>query len=271
MPALNEISPAQLMRRIGVPDAPALIDVRLPEDVAEIPSRVPTALPFAHEDLDGIIAAIGTRAAVVICHKGRKLSHGVRARLQARGMSAEVLSGGSVAWQEAALPAVPDAALREAGPLWVTRHRPKIDRIACPWLIRRFVDPAAEFLFVPPAEVADVAARFGATMFDMPGGDWGHEGSGCSFDTMCRRFGLRDPALARLATVVRAADTGAHDLAPEAAGLLAISAGLSRQYRDDNAQLAAGLPIYDALYRWARDAFDETHADRPAPSGPRQP
>jgi hypothetical protein len=173
-----------------------------------------------------------------------------------------VLEGGTLAWAEAGLPMVPLAAL-PPGPLWVTRHRPKIDRIACPWLIRRFVDPAASFLFVAPAEVQAVADRFSATPFDIDGVHWSHRGERCTFDTMIQEFGLSTPALDRLATVVRAADTDRHDLAPQAAGLLAVSVGLSRLFRDDLQQLDAGMNLYDALYRWARDGHDEGH-DWPA-------
>ncbi len=150
--------------------------------------------------------------------------------------------------------------------LWVTRHRPKIDRIACPWLIRRFVDPHARFLFVSPPEVAGVAGKFGATPFDVDGVFFSHRGDTCTFDTMLDEFQLHSDALDRLATVVRGADTDRHDLAPQAAGLLAISVGLSRLHKDDLDQLDAGLALYDALYRWARDGFDEGH-DWPAGRG----
>ena len=144
--------------------------------------------------------------------------------------------------------------------LWVTRSRPKIDRIACPWLIRRFVDPGARFLYVAPAEVPAVAARFGATPFDIEGDVfWSHRGERCSFDTMVEEFGLATEPLLRLATIVRGADTARPDLAPEAAGLLAASLGLSRMYADDLEQLEAGMALYDAFYRWCRDATGETH------------
>jgi hypothetical protein len=143
----------------------------------------------------------------------------------------------------------------------VTRARPKIDRIACPWLIRRFVDPRARFLFVSPTEVRSVAARFEATPFDVDVEDifWTHRGELCSFDVMVEEFGLDIEPLRRLAAIVRGADTDRHELAPEAAGLLAVSLGLSRMYADDLEQLEAGMLIYDALYRWCRDATGETH------------
>jgi hypothetical protein len=143
--------------------------------------------------------------------------------------------------------------------VWVTRARPKIDRIACPWLIRRFVDPLAVFLFVAPAEVDAVAKRFNGAPFDIEGAFWSHRGERCTFDTMLDELGLRTEPLAKLATIVRGADTARLDLAPEAPGLLAASLGLSRMYSDDLEQLAAGMSLYDAFYRWARDASEETH------------
>ena len=143
--------------------------------------------------------------------------------------------------------------------VWVTRARPKIDRIACPWLIRRFVDPADVFLFVAPSEVLAVGERFKAAPFDVENVFWSHRGELCTFDVMIQEFGLATPPLLRLATIVRAADTARLDLCPEAAGLLAASLGLSRMYDDDLEQLAAGMTLYDALYRWCRDATEETH------------
>jgi len=141
----------------------------------------------------------------------------------------------------------------------VTRGRPKVDRIACPWLIRRFVDSEAVFLFVDPAEVPAVADRFQAMPFDIEGVFWSHRGERCSFDTMLDEFGLQSEPLARLALIVRAADTARLDLVPQAAGFLAASLGLSRMYRDDLEQLNAGMLLYDAFYRWCRDATEETH------------
>lgn len=146
---------------------------------------------------------------------------------------------------------------------WITRERPKIDRIACPWLIRRFIDPSARFLFVAPSEVEAVADRFGAIPFDIPGVAFSHRGDQCSFDALMDDFQLHTEPLDRMATVIRGADTDRHDLAPQAAGLLALSVGLSRMFRDDLQQLEAGIALYDALYRWARDGHDEGH-DWPA-------
>lgn len=265
MPDYNTITPAQLARLVGTPDAPALVDVRLPEDVADDPYLIPGSRLHPFDQPESLAATLTGQRAVVICQRGRKLSQGMAAHLRLRGIPAEVLEGGTVAWAEVGLPRVPLDSFTPGG-LWVTRHRPKIDRIACPWLIRRFVDPAARFLYVAPAEVPGVAEHFGATPFDIPDVRWSHRGEFCTFDTMVQEFGLSTPALERLATVVRAADTDRHDLAPQAAGLLAVSVGLSRLYRDDLEQLEAGMGVYDALYRWARDGFEEGH-DWPAGRG----
>ncbi|MBI1752640.1 MAG: chromate resistance protein [Acidobacteria bacterium] len=142
---------------------------------------------------------------------------------------------------------------------WVTRERPRIDRIACPWLVLRFIDQAAEFLYVPKDQVLSVAETTGATPFDVPGVELGHVGERCSFDAFLKRYELVDPALDRLAIIVRGADTNRLDLAPESPGLLAISRGLGANIQDDQAQLQMGLIVYDALYTWCRDFVGETH------------
>ncbi len=268
MPGFGQITPAQLMRLIGTPDAPTLIDVRTDEDFAADPRLLPGTLRLPHDRVATHAPALAGRATVTICQRGRKLSEGAAAILRSHGATAEVLEGGWLGAVAAGLPALPARLLPAPGQsgLWVTRHRPKIDRIACPWLIRRFIDPGARFLYVAPSEVMEVAERFGAEPFDVEGVTYSHRGDLCSFDAFLDDFGLRTEALDRLALVVRAADTDAHDLAPQAAGLLALSVGLSRQYRDDLAQLDAGMGLYDALYRWARDGFDEGH-DWPAGRG----
>lgn len=146
---------------------------------------------------------------------------------------------------------------------WVTRERPKIDRIACPWLIRRFIDPAAVVLYVPTGAVFEVAEREGAVAFDIPGAPFSHVGDKCSFDAFLDRFALDDPGLTALAPIVRGADTDRHDLAPESAGLHALSLGLSATFSDDQVLLAQGLIVYDALYTWATKARGERHDWRP--------
>jgi rhodanese-related sulfurtransferase len=265
MTSRTTITVETLSRLIGRPDCPDLIDVRTDEDVAADPRLIPGAVRRAHDRLADWAPQRRAGSAIVICQKGRKLSEGVAAWLRHEGVRAEVLEGGTLAWAAAGLPTVPIAKLPPPDPsgrtVWVTRSRPKIDRIACPWLIRRFVDRDALFLFVSPSEVLAVAERFGATPFDIEaeGVFWTHRGETCTFDVMIAEFGLSSAPLDRLATIVRGADTARLDLAPECAGLLAASLGLSRLYPDDLAQLQAGLGLYDAFFRWCRDATGETH------------
>lgn len=258
-----EITVSQFMRRIGMPDAPVLLDVRVPEDVADDPRRLPASQWRDYRDVQNWASEFAGRDVVVICQKGHKLSHGAAAFLRLAGARAEVLEGGFVGWRDAGglllKPGQVPPAPFGLGSLWVTRTRPKIDRIACPWLIRRFVDPSARFLFVAPGEAQAVAERFSATPFDVENVFWSHRGPLCTFDVMIEEFGIAHPALDRLARIVRAADTATLDLEPEAAGLLAVSLGLSRMFRDDLEQLEKGLLIYDAFYRWCRDATGETH------------
>lgn len=265
MSSFNTISPEKLARLVGTPKCPVLIDVRTDEDFESDPRLIPGSLRRPFATVSGWAHEFTGRSAIVICQKGLKLSHGVAAWLRHAGTPADILEGGTLAWAQPGLPMVPNARIpsrdAQGRTIWVTRSRPKIDRIACPWLIRRFVDPNAVFLFVPTSEVPDVAERFAATPFDIEGADvfWSHRGEHCTFDVMIEEFGLDTNPLKQLATIVRGADTARLDLAPESAGLLAASLGLSRMYADDLAQLEAGLLLYDAFYRWCRDATDETH------------
>ena len=142
---------------------------------------------------------------------------------------------------------------------WITRERPKIDRIACPWLVTRFIDEEAEFLYVPSGDVVRMAQETGAIPYDIPGVELSHDGKMCSFDAFLAKYRLDDPALARLARIVRGADTGHPELAPQAAGLLAISLGLSANFPDDHAMLRHGMVVYDALHAWCRSLTQETH------------
>jgi len=268
MSSYSSISTEKLSRLIGTRNAPALIDVRIDEDFATDPRLIPGAVRRSHRDIQDWAGSLAGRSVVVICQKGQKLSEGTAAWLRRGNIAAEILDGGHVAWKQAQLPTVPaDKIPKRDGrgrTVWVTRDRPKIDRIACPWLIRRFVDPAAVFLFVASSEVVDVAERFNATPFDVEDVFWSHRGELCTFDVMVKEFGLSTPALDRLATIVRGADTARLDLSPEAPGLLAASLGLSRMYDDDLEQLSAGMLLYDAFYRWCRDATKETTIGPPA-------
>jgi len=264
MPAINAISADRLVKRIGTTDGPVIVDVRAAGDFAADPRLIPGAIRRDHATVADWAGAFAGRSVVVVCQQGHKLSEGVAAWLRQAGADAELLEGGALGWSAAGYPMVPEAALpprdAQGRTVWVTRARPKVDRIACPWLIRRFVDPNAVFLFVTPSEVAGVAERFAATPFDVEGVRWSHAGDKCTFDAMVDAFGLgAHPALRHLATIVRGADTARPDLVPEAAGLLAVSLGLSRLYADDLEQLGAGMLVYDALYRWCRDARGEKH------------
>jgi rhodanese-related sulfurtransferase len=263
MSSYTTISPDKLARLIGTANAPALIDVRTDQDFAADRRLIPGAVRRNHERIADWGHEFAGRSAIVTCLRGEKLAQGTAAWLRQLGTHAETLDGGFEGWKAAKLPLVdatklPDRDAR-GRTVWVTRARPKIDRIACPWLIRRFVDPNAAFLFVVPSEVVGVGERFGATPFDIENVFWSHRGALCTFDVMIEEFGLATPPLLRLATMVRGADTARLDLSPEAPGLLAASLGLSRMYDDDLEQLEAGMMLYDAFYRWCRDATGETH------------
>jgi len=272
MPLPTEITVSQLSRLVGTPAAPVILDVRIDEDFDLDPDLIPSAFRCSHQEITELVPALIEKRVVVYCQKGKKISQGVVAILRNHRVQAESLEGGHFAWRDAGELLVPVAKLPTPGPqgftLWVTRHRPKIDRMACPWLIRRFVDPRAQFLFVAPAEVLAVGEKFNATPFDVEDVFWSHRGDRCTFDTMLEEFFLETTALKQLATIVRGADTNRHELAPESAGLLAASLGLSRMYRDDLEQIDAGMLLYDAFYRWVRDASDESHDwPQPKPGG----
>lgn len=202
---------------------------------------------------------------VVYCVHGFEISKNVAAALAAAGLNVAMLEGGIAGWRDAggatikksAAPTIPSGI--NAPSVWVTRARPKIDRIACPWLIRRFIDPLAEFVYVPAHEVRDYATQTGAVAYDVPDTAFTHRGDLCSFDALLQDFDLHNAALDALAKIVRGADTGKPDLTPESPGLLALSLGLSQLYADDHEMLAHGMIAYDALYAWLCTARDEKH------------
>ncbi|MHA0330912.1 chromate resistance protein ChrB domain-containing protein [Sphingomonas melonis] len=260
MPAPNAITPDKLARLVASASAPRIIDLRDGPTEA-----IPGSLFPAHSDPTRWGYAAGSTAALVDAD-GSGPAVAAAAILRSEGVAAEVLEGGFTAWAANALPTVSLTHLPprhdDGRTWWVTRARPKVDRIACPWLIRRFVDPQARFLFVAPGDVLTVARQQQAEPFDVAdeGVFWSHRGERCTFDIMVEAFGLdAHGPLVRLATIVRGADTDRLDLVPEAAGLLAISLGLSRIHSDDHVQLEAGMAVYDALYRWCRDAQGEKH------------
>lgn len=263
MPSSSAISVAQLTKLVGTPGAPLLIDVRKAKYLAEDDRWLPASRRRDAETAAAWAQECTGKRVVVVCQRGGSRSEGAAAWLRQSGIEAEILEGGFEAWRDSGgLLVKPDALpQRDASgrTVWVTRSRPKVDRIACPWLIRRFVDADAAFLFVAQSEVREVAERYSGAPFDIDDTFWSHRGELCTFDVMVEEFGLKSPALDALALIVRGADTARLDLSPQAPGLLAASLGLSRMHRNDLEQLDAGMLLYDAFYRWARDAADETH------------
>jgi rhodanese-related sulfurtransferase len=240
---MNTISPNELV-----------LDVRRAAAFRESGEMIAGALRRDPEGVDEWARSLPRAASVVVyCVHGHEVSQGVAQALAARGVHARYLVGGIEAWQGSR-----DRKPAAASTRWVTRERPKIDRIACPWLVSRFVDRDAEFLYAPPGEVRDVAKAQDAVPYDIPGVHFTHEGPLCSFDAFIKHYRLGgDPALARLALIVRGADTAKPELAPQAAGLAAVSLGLSRLFADDHEML------YDALYAWCKDGQDEIHTWKP--------
>jgi rhodanese-related sulfurtransferase len=256
--ALHSISANSLYACLGTAFAPILVDVRRSDEFDSDDRLIVGAVrrdPESDPQWQDTLPAGGT--VVAYCAKGQSASQDAAAALRSAGRRGFYLEEGIAGWVKRRLP----TRLRWRNPInrWVTRERPKIDRIACPWLIRRFIDPQAEFLYVPTSEVFSVAAKTGAIAYDIEGAEFAHEGERCSFDTILRLFGIQDPALDRLATIVRGADTSRHDLAPQCGGLFAISLGLSANFQNDHEMLAHGMVMYDALYAWCRSLQSETH------------
>lgn len=264
-PSPTSVSPARLMRTLGTADLPLLIDVRRRPAFEADDAMLPTAVWRDHREVAAWAARLDPAVpCVVYCVHGHQVSQAAAAELRAAGLDARFLAGGIDGWREAAGPTMRRAALPvrdDGGPSrWVTRERPKIDRIACPWFVRRFVDRDAIIHYVEAAWVEPVAADVGGVPFDIPDVAFSHDGERCSFDAFLDRFAVDDPALRHLAEIVRGADTERLDLAPQAAGLLAMSLGLSALHADDDqALLAAGMTLYDALYGWCRFAASERH------------
>ncbi len=247
----SHISPEDLYKAIGTASMPLVVDVRRPDDFNAADDQIVGAIRRLPTEVDQWRREVADdRRAVVYCVRGQQVSQGVAAALAAAGIDASYVEGGITAWRERGFPT---RRRRGAAPSkWVTRERPTIDRIACPWLVSRFIDPEAEFIYVPAATVLETAKNTGATPYDIPNVEFGHHGEFCSFDAFIRIYGITDPALDRLALIVRGADTGRPDLTPQSQGLLAISQGLKVNFADDHAMLAQGMVVYDALYSWCR-------------------
>ena len=237
------ISSAELGKALHSSEPPLVIDVRRRPRFHESPFVIKGALWRDPERVEEWKNALPRGAPLVVyCVHGHEVSQNA-----AQALGARFLEGGIEAWREAGGDLFPKP--QNSATRWVTRERPKIDRIACPWLIRRFVDADAQFLYVPAANVMNTA---NAMPFDVPGVEFGHAGERCSFDAFIEKFHLRDAALDKLARIVRGADTSRLDLAPQCAGLLAISSGLSKNFADDHQMLEHGMVIYDALYAWCK-------------------
>lgn len=249
---MNAISVSELRASLSSARLPLLVDVRRSAAFRDAGESIAGALRREPQAVDEWIKTLPRAATVVVyCVHGQEVSQGVARALGEHGIEASYLEGGIEAWKAVRGPL--DAKPKAAATRWVTRERPKIDRIACPWLISRFVDRDAEFLYVPAGEVRDVAMARDAIPYDVAGVHFTHDGPRCSFDAFIRHYRLGgDPALERLATIVRGADTARLDLAPQAPGLAAVSLGLSRIFRDDHEMLKHGLVLYDALYAWSR-------------------
>ena len=260
------ISPKDLWNAIATRSAPQIVDVRRRDAYEESPQLLPGAIwRDAAQTGQWMSDLDPARPIAVACKAGHEMSQNAVAQLRADGIDARVMEGGYEGWDKAGLPFVAKGELERFAArrpsVWVTRRRPKIDRIACPWLIRRFLDPQARILFVDPDEVANVARESGGVPFDIKDVELSHVGERCSFDTMLRIFGLEgEPSLARLALIVRGADTARYDIAEEAAGLHAVSLGLSALAGDDDhGLLDRGFIVYDALFAWLRFAAEERH------------
>jgi rhodanese-related sulfurtransferase len=253
----RSISPTDLYADLGTASAPLVIDVRSPEAFAAADRLVVGAVRRVPGNISLWQPELHRHAVAVYCTDGQEISQGVAAALAATDIRVAYLEGGFAGWTGAGLPT--RRKLSVATGKWVTRERPKIDRIACPWLIRRFIEADAEFIYVSVDRVLDTARATGAIPYDVNGVEFTHEGERCSFDTILRIFDIKEPALNHLATIVRGADTSRHDLTPQCGGLFAISLGLSANFPDDHEMLKHGMVMYDALYTWCRNLQAETH------------
>lgn len=259
----SSLSSAAIFARLGLPDSPVLFDVREAADFAARPRLIPGALRGDPGKVGEWGRALPrTRAVVAYCKRGGKTSTSVADALNAMGYPAYILEGGIEAWIQADLSTVKARADLNApgASRWVTRERPKIDRLACPWLVRRFIDPRASFFYTPAHQVRAESQALGAEPYDIADVTFSHRGARCSFDAFLDEFDLHDPVIDQVADIVRAADTGELGQSREAPGLLAISLGLSANVRDDIVLLEQVMPIYDALYAWCKTARNERHS-----------
>jgi len=267
------ISATELARTLGCARHPLVIDVRREAAFAASPHLICGSLYRPPENVERWSRELpAERSIVVTCVHGHEVGQNAASALRAAGLNARYLAGGVEGWIEAGYPHLRKTALYDGTctTSWITRARPKIDRIACPWLIRRFIDPLALFHYVPSDQVRAEAGTRNAIPFDIPGVTFSHRGENCTFDSMIEDFGLQDQALHTLARIVRGADTSRLDLTAQSSGLYAISLGLGDLIEDDHALLETGLSLYDGLYRWQRDLTKETHAWPPKEMAPQE-
>ena len=254
----HSISPHDLYAQLGSEAAPIIVDVRRDADFVGADTLLADAFHCSPDDVGTWRANLPSgRQVVAYCVHGQQVSQAVTAALRNMGVEANFLEGGIADWAKQGLPTRRNIGASPSK--WVTREHPKIDRIACPWLIRRFIDPNADFIYVPKDQVLAVAQQTGGIPYDIDGVEFTHEGERCSFDTILRIYEIKDPALDQLATIVRGADTSRHDLSPQCGGLFAISLGLSANFPDDHEMLKHGMVIYDAPYTCCRSLQAETH------------
>ena len=248
----NAITAANLRAGFSGAEPPIVIDARRNATFMSSSEMISGALRRDPERVGAWAKSLPAAGSVVVyCVHGHEVSQNTAVALAQAGIRASYLEGGlEEGWKAAHGPL--DRKPVNAATRWVTRERPKIDRIACPWLVARFVDPEAEFMYVPSGEVLKAAKEREAVPYDVPDVHFAHEGERCSFDAFLKHYRLTDPALKKLATIVRGADTARLDLAPQAPGLHAISLGLSRNFADDHEMLKHGMVMYDALYTWCK-------------------
>jgi rhodanese-related sulfurtransferase len=255
-------TPALLYQILGLAEAPLLVDMRFNGNHLP-PAYIPTSrCDLGDQPYDRLVGVLSYSKVVVVCQDGSDLSQTLAQHLLAAGIRAQFLVGGFNAWQAAGLATVTTRAEFNLpnGSRWITRERPKIDRLACPWLVRRFIDSGAQFFYTPAQQVRSDADALQAEPYDIADVTFSHRGERCSFDAFLDEFELHDPILNQVATIVRAADTGELTASAQAPGLLAISLGLSINIKDDIVLLEQAMPLYDGLYAWCKRAREETHS-----------
>jgi rhodanese-related sulfurtransferase len=259
---LKTFDSSTLYSRLGLQDGPLIVDLRPAAELAQSGEFIPSAVCVDPRGIEQWCRRLATHRPVALYGSDDATGNAMAAVLESRGLACGTLTGGFDEWKRSGMPTV---RVRTeygvpASSRWVTRERSKIDRLACPWLVRRFIDPHAVFFYVPAQAVRSEAVGLGAEPYDIADVTFSHRGPRCSFDAFLDEFGLHDPVLDKLADIVRAADTATLDRSKEAPGLLAISLGMSATIPDDILLLEQAMLVYDSLYAWCKTARDETHS-----------